>query len=99
MGFVPENQVRTGLPAEGDSNPRSPARLTRLRDCLFRVCGSSRSPGETDSFRESDREFEPDIRCRTRPAIYGIRPRKSGSHRTLCWREVDSNLYGAFPVK
>ena len=26
-------------------------------------------------------------------------PRKSGSQRTLCWREWDSNLYGAFPVK
>jgi hypothetical protein len=24
---------------------------------------------------------------------------ESGSHMTLCWREQDSNLYGAFPVK
>ena len=23
----------------------------------------------------------------------------SGSYLTLCWRGVDSNLYGAFPVK
>jgi hypothetical protein len=22
-----------------------------------------------------------------------------GSHETPCWMEVDSNLYGAFPVK
>ena len=31
--------------------------------------------------------------------IDGIRPRKLGSHQTPRWRERDSNLYGAFPVK
>ena len=24
---------------------------------------------------------------------------EAGSQRTHCWREMDSNLYGAFPVK
>jgi hypothetical protein len=28
---------------------------------------------------------------------FGIRTRKSGSHRTQRWRGMDSNLYGAFP--
>jgi hypothetical protein len=31
--------------------------------------------------------------------IPAIAPRGKGSHETLRWREMDSNLYGAFPVK
>src|SRR6516164_4631448 len=27
------------------------------------------------------------------------RKEKSGERRTVCWRGLDSNLYGAFPVK
>src|SRR6267378_2687686 len=34
-------------------NPRD-----RSRDCPFCLCGTSRSAGETDSFRERDRRFE-----------------------------------------
>src|SRR6202043_430281 len=34
-----------------------------------------------------------------RTVVDGIRPRKSGSQQTPRWREQDSNLYGAFPVK
>jgi hypothetical protein len=29
----------------------------------------------------------------------GVRKRNSGSHLTHRWRELDSKLYGAFPVK
>src|SRR5580693_1109015 len=47
----------------------------------------------------------PEIKIRNRIApwrdhsltIDGIRPENSGSHRTRRWREMDSNLYGAFP--
>jgi hypothetical protein len=60
MGFVSESQVRTRLPAGGKGirtlGPPQDRRCSR--DSPFRLCGTSRFAGETDSFRERDRQFE-----------------------------------------
>ena len=64
-----------------------------------------RKPGQGDSSSRSSL-FQKVIRGwllgphtpRQLPA-FGYRKEKSSERPTVCWREQDSNLYGAFPVK
>jgi hypothetical protein len=80
--------------AEMPAQPSSPCRPTsaNLRPFIFAARLFFRSPCSCGQVRSRP----------TRPVSdekFGGPIEDSGSHMTHCWREMDSNLYGAFPVK